>query len=281
MAMRVQPPARPRGRALCESMPVIMSPSTRRPVWSLDKVGRGGAGGKPAMAGLWAAGKRGEPPRPAVQTERPRPHPLPRLNVPLSPALAAGVPAGTSSTRTPSSPSCRRVWGGATVTPSTGRTTRPYVRIWSTKPRTVSMGMANPTPELAPLPVGSAMAVLMPTRRPRESSSTPPELPGLMAASVWITFLMGTPLGPGVASSRPRPDTMPWVRVWSRPNGLPMANTFWPTCRPADAPTVTGRSARMTSGGASSCSTATSLSGSPAMNFWWWWCRGRSGRQAV
>lgn len=33
-------------------------------------------------------------------------------------------------------------------------------------------------------PVGSAMAVLMPMRLPLESSSTPPELPGLMAASV-------------------------------------------------------------------------------------------------
>ena len=38
---------------------------------------------------------------------------------------------------------------------------------------------------LPPLPpVGSAMAVLMPIRLPLESSSTPPELPGLMAASV-------------------------------------------------------------------------------------------------
>lgn len=34
-------------------------------------------------------------------------------------------------------------------------------------------------------------------------------LPGLMAASVWITFLMGTPLMPGTANSRPTPLTMP------------------------------------------------------------------------
>lgn len=45
-------------------------------------------------------------------------------------------------------------------------------------------------------PVGSAMAVLIPMRRPLLSSSTPPELPGLMAASVWITLRMGTPLAP-------------------------------------------------------------------------------------
>ena len=30
------------------------------------------------------------------------------------------------------------------------------------------------------------MAVLTPTTRPAESSSGPPELPGLMAASVWM-----------------------------------------------------------------------------------------------
>ena len=28
----------------------------------------------------------------------------------------------------------------------------------------------------------------------------------------------------------------PVVSVWSRPNGLPMANTFWPTCRSLDVP---------------------------------------------
>ena len=45
-------------------------------------------------------------------------------------------------------------------------------------------------------PVGSAMAVLIPMRRPLLSSSTPPELPGLMAASVWMTLRIGTPLAP-------------------------------------------------------------------------------------
>lgn len=38
----------------------------------------------------------------------------------------------------------------------------------------VSMGIAKPMPELAPLPVGSAMAVLIPISRPRLSSSGPP-----------------------------------------------------------------------------------------------------------
>src|SRR5438270_11991789 len=42
------------------------------------------------------------------------------------------------------------------------------------------MGTARPRP----IP---ATAVLTPTRRPRPSTSAPPELPGLRAASVWMT----------------------------------------------------------------------------------------------
>ena len=44
--------------------------------------------------------------------------------------------------------------------------------------------MANPMPLLP-----EAMAVLMPTTFPAASSSGPPELPGLMAASVWMRFV--------------------------------------------------------------------------------------------
>lgn len=33
------------------------------------------------------------------------------------------------------------------------------------------------------------------------------------------------------------------VRVWSRPNGLPTANTAWPTRSPLLLPSMTGRSA--------------------------------------
>ena len=58
------------------------------------------------------------------------------------------------------------------------------------------------------------------------TSSTPPELPGLMAASVCSTLRMGMPRGPGVCSSRPTPEMMPCVSVWSSPKGLPMAYTL-------------------------------------------------------
>ena len=83
----------------------------------------------------------------------------------------------------------------------------------------------------------------MPMTRPALSSSGPPELPGLMAASVWITPWIGRFVAPVI--SRPRPLMMPVVSVWSKPKGLPMANTFWPTCRFVDVPIGIGGSRRL------------------------------------
>lgn len=74
------------------------------------------------------------------------------LDVPLRPAMSAGLPEGMSRMRIPSRFSCRIVCGGAIVMPKTGRTTLPNLRICSTRPVTVSMGMANPTPDEAPRP---------------------------------------------------------------------------------------------------------------------------------
>ena len=45
-------------------------------------------------------------------------------------------------------------------------------------------GIAKPMPWLPP--EREKIAVLMPTSRPPMSTSAPPELPGLMAASVWM-----------------------------------------------------------------------------------------------
>ena len=63
----------------------------------------------------------------------------------------------------------------------------------------------------------------------------PPELPGLMAASVWmkLTFLLGMPTS---AAERDRLETMPRVTVESSPTALPMATTQSPTCRSSDLP---------------------------------------------
>ena len=73
------------------------------------------------------------------------------------------------------------------------------------------------------------MAVLMPMSSPRELRRGPPELPGLIAASVWIVSRIMYPSS--VWRGRARPDTIPVVRVRSKPKGLPMASTFMPTRR--------------------------------------------------
>src|SRR5437879_2210711 len=69
------------------------------------------------------------------------------------------------------------------------------------------------------------MAVLMPTSSPRAFTSAPPELPGLIAASVW----MKSSYSAMPTLARPTALTIPIVTVWLRPNGLPMASTYSPT----------------------------------------------------
>lgn len=86
--------------------------------------------------------------------------------------------------------------------------TRFYSDIHQYPHLSVSIGMANPTP--AEPPEGEKMAVFMPIMRPKLSKSGPPELPGLMAASVCITLLIGRPLGD--FTSLPKPDTTPIVK---------------------------------------------------------------------
>ena len=118
---------------------------------------------------------------------------------------------------------------GTTETPSFGR----FRPAWKSSSISLArlMGMANPMPML---PLGPRIAVLMPTTLPAESSSGPPLLPGLMAASVWIKPSSVRSFSPRML--RPSELTMPVVKVPSRPNGLPMASTFWPTCSPSESP---------------------------------------------
>ena len=59
------------------------------------------------------------------------------------------------------------------------------------------------------------------------SSSGPPELPGLRAASVWIVPVIAKPLGESIW--RRRPETIPVDSEPCRPKGLPMATTGSPT----------------------------------------------------
>jgi hypothetical protein len=100
------------------------------------------------------------------------------------------------------------------------------------------------------------MAVVTPISRPAESRSGPPELPGLIAASVWITPRIGRCVTDSI--SRFNALMMPVVSVWSSPKGLPMAKTFCPTCRSLLDPRAMGFNFSV---GASMRSTAISRSG--------------------
>ena len=70
------------------------------------------------------------------------------------------------------------------TTPSQPRVTAPSSMRLSMTCAAMLTGMAKPMPMLPPVRV--AMAVFMPTTSPRRFTSGPPELPGLMAASVWM-----------------------------------------------------------------------------------------------
>ncbi len=82
------------------------------------------------------------------------------------------------------------------------------------------------------------IAVLMPTRRPSTSTSAPPLLPGLMAASVWMkSSSVALPV------TRSLPLTMPCVTLCVMPKGLPTASTMSPTASSSlSAKVIAGRS---------------------------------------
>ena len=110
-------------------------------------------------------------------------------------------------------------------TPSQGRTTLSAPPTAESTTRfTMAAGTAKPTP--AEEPEREKIAVLMPIRSPSMSTSAPPELPGLMAASVW----MKDPESEMPVSVRFSAEMMPLVTVWPTPNGLPIASTRSPTC---------------------------------------------------
>ena len=86
------------------------------------------------------------------------------------------------------------------------------------------MSRSVETAKFTPMSVSPAeakIADIMPTRRPCRSTSAPPELPGLAAASVWTKSSTG--LKP--ASVTFSAETTPHVTERPRPNELPMAHT--------------------------------------------------------
>ena len=91
------------------------------------------------------------------------------------------------------------------------------------------IGTAKPTPSLAPESV--SICWLMPTTRAPASSSGPPELPGLIEASVWIAPSIWNWVSD--LTERSVAETIPTESDCCSPKGLPIAATGWPTCEVA------------------------------------------------
>ena len=81
------------------------------------------------------------------------------------------------------------------------------------------------------------LALTMPMSLPVASKRPPPELPGEMAASVWIRVMAW----PSTSMVRLVAEMIPAVAVpRSSPRGLPMAMTSLPTVRVSESPTTAG-----------------------------------------
>lgn len=100
-----------------------------------------------------------------------------------------------------------------------------------------------------------AMATLTPITSPLVFSRGPPEFPGLMAASVWMTLMLMDPCAvledsvcePDAAEDevsivRFAAETMPSVTVPLNPSGAPMAMAVSPTSTLAESPREAGTS---------------------------------------
>lgn len=105
-----------------------------------------------------------------------------------SPPFAAG-PSGTSVTSAPlaaSSPSASAMSASTfwIRTPSQPRRVSPKSLSWATTRSTTAEDIAKPMPIEPPL--GDRIAVFTPMTSPFMLNSGPPELPRLIAASVWM-----------------------------------------------------------------------------------------------
>ena len=102
--------------------------------------------------------------------------------------------------------------------------------------RTRSAGIAKPMPS-APV-ARLRIAVFTPIQRPVTSRMGPPELPGLIAASIWMKSLNSVSASFRGRMERRTADTTPVVTVSPRRNGLPIAITVSPISRSFDRPSA-------------------------------------------
>mmetsp|Transcript_50420 Transcript_50420/g.163348 ORF Transcript_50420/g.163348 Transcript_50420/m.163348 type:complete len:257 (+) Transcript_50420:286-1056(+) len=155
-----------------------------------------------------------------------------------TPARAAG-PAGTTLT------ACTAVGGSNKCARwkrrETGKSWQPSPRKerrtcpWASSSDTTHCAVADGT-EKERFCAPWMIAVLMPTTREAESTSGPPELPGLSATSVCTMSSMSRPSF--ARSERPLAETTPAETVDANPSGLPMATTSCPTRSASESPSV-------------------------------------------
>ena len=132
----------------------------------------------------------------------------------------------------------------STETPRRACWTEPFSISCSEIHLAWSIGMAKPSPMLPDWAPGAApkvaMAELMPTSSPLRLTSAPPELPGLMAASVWMALRTdSSPAASPGRTGRFLALTIPVVTVPLSPSGEPMATTVSPTRRSSEEPSST------------------------------------------
>ena len=104
----------------------------------------------------------------------------------------------------------------------------------------MSTGTAKPTP--SPPPPVERICELIPTTSPPALTSGPPELPWLMAASVWIAPAIEKPVSDSI--ERFRAEITPTESDCGSSNGDPMAATGAPTLRSLEEPSGSTRSRR-------------------------------------
>src|SRR5690606_12217983 len=118
------------------------------------------------------------------------------------PASAAGEPSSTLATTAPKLASMPRASARSGVrswieTPMRPRRTSPCAISCVITADAMSMGTAKPMPTLPP--AGAMIAVLIPTSWPFAVTSAPPELPGLIEASVWMKSSIAIDVQPAAA----------------------------------------------------------------------------------
>ena len=158
----------------------------------------------------------------------------------LIPALLAAPPSLTVMTTTPletllGSFKMDDCWSLETLLrsidpiPNDGRVILPFLTNWLMTRTTSLLGIEKPIPStLLPLVSDASFIELIPITWPAILISGPPELPELIAASVWITLVAAAP--DLAVMVRFLAEMIPLVTVlaYSLPIGDPIANTSCP-----------------------------------------------------